>query len=207
MEIGKNMHYSDQEVLDLLPGLIGSNLFELDIKKTKETLKTSLPWLKDVVIEREFPRKVKIEFTERQAYVIASDVNDYFLMDSEGVVIETFGPEGLSEFSDILVVKRALKYGPALGEKVANKIILSCGQIYRFMEPEIRDNITEARIEKGDFDKISFKTVDFKTIIYGDSEDISEKNAVLIQMLNNLSEQDTNYSIIDISDYQSPVIR
>jgi hypothetical protein len=75
------------------------------------------------------------------------------------------------------------------------------------MDSSIKDTILEARIEKDNFDKIAFITDSYKTLIFGDGDDITEKNAVLKQILNNLSKEDKNYSIIDISDYQSPIIR
>jgi len=207
VEIGNNIHYSDKEVMDTIPGMIGSNIFELDMKDIEERLTDSFSWLKSVEIEREFPRKVKIEFTERQAYVISYNRGQYFLIDEEGVVIEVLKQDGLADYDDTLVVKNALDYSPALGEKIAKKNILSCAEIYKFMDPPIKDIILEARIKKEGFDKISFFTEDYNTIVFGDSDNITEKNAVLKQILNNLSKEDKNYSIIDISDYQSPVIR
>jgi len=105
------------------------------------------------------------------------------------------------------LLKNAVKYYPEIGERIAKKNILGCGQIYQSLDLEIKSEIKEAFIDDNYTGDIIFVTFDGKQIIFGTSDRISDKNALLRQILGQLSDGDSLYSYIDLRDVENPIIK
>ncbi len=132
---------------------------------------------------------------------------NYFLIDNEGIVLEKLDEKSLKNYKDLILVRNALKYSPEIGEKIAKKNILSCGEIYQSLDMEVKKEIKESMIENNFAEDIVFLTYDGRKIIFGDNDKIIEKNAVLKQILKQLSEQNIYYSMIDLRNIENPIIK
>jgi hypothetical protein len=128
---------------------------------------------------------------------------EYFLVDDEGVVLEKIYADNSDDYQDLLLVRNAVSYNITAGEKIAKKNLLSCVEIYRVFDSELKSIITEAGLGDNIPGDIIFFTRDGKDIIFGDSSDIVKKIEILKQLL----KEETNYTIIDIKSPESPVIK
>lgn len=207
IDIQGSTHYKDEEIKVLIPEVIGANIFEINKKKDEETIR-ELNWVKEAELRKIFPDKVIIKLVERKPYLIIVYKDKYFLVDSEGVVLDRIEKEDLNEYEDLILVRNVVNYSVNIGEKIAKKNALSCVDIYKAFDSQIKSMIKEARLEDNISGDIVFKTYNGVEIIFGDSSEIVKKVEILKQknFLNELLKEETN-SIIDLRSPDSPVIK
>lgn len=182
---------------------MGDNIFEVNKKKIEDTIAGELNWIKKAELSKIFPDKVIIKLTERIPYLRIVYRSEYFLVDDEGVVLEKIGADDSDNYQGLLLVRNAVNYSITPGEKIAKKNVLSCVEIYKVFDSELKSIITEARLGDNILGDIIFCTRDKKEIIFGDSSDIVKKIEILKQLL----KEEANYTIIDIKSPESPVIK
>lgn len=187
----------------LIQDLAGNNIFEVDKKRIEDTIAGELNWIKKAELSKIFPDKVIIKLTERSPYLRIVYRGEYFLVDDEGVVLEKIDADDSGNYQDLILVRNAVNYSIIAGEKIAKKNVLSCVDIYKVFDSELKSLIRDARLEDNVTGDIIFCTRDGKEIIFGDSNDIVKKIEILKQLL----KEETNYTIIDIKSPDSPVIK
>ncbi len=85
---GVEKRVTEEEVLEVVGINQGDSMFGLDLAKADENV-TSLPWVSEVTVEREWPRSILITLKEREPSVIAVIPNgEKFLLDRSGVVLD-----------------------------------------------------------------------------------------------------------------------
>jgi len=207
IDIQGSTHYKDGEIISLIPEVIGANIFEINKKKDEETI-LELNWVKEAELRKIFPDKVIIKLVERKPFLIIVYKDKYFLMDNEGVVLDKIEKEDLNGYKDLIRVRNVVNYSVNIGDKIAKKNALSCVDIYKAFDSQIKSMIKEARLEDNISGDIVFKTYNGVEIIFGDSSEIVKKVEILKQknFLNELLKEETN-SIIDLRSPDSPVIK
>lgn len=200
IDIEGNDHYADQELMAYVSMYKGSNIFEVDKKEVEEGLLSQFYWLKEADLRKIFPNSINITVSERRPHIIAYFAGDYFLLDREGVVLEKIGKERALQMDRICLVKNALTYSPEPGDKVAQKNALSCGDIFLAMDNDLKDYFKEARLEKTG--EIVFIAHDNRKVVFGTSEDISQKLGILKELLR----EEITYTKIDLNNFEIPVI-
>jgi len=203
IDVKDNTHYDNEEILDLIPEVIGANIFEINKKIVEETITGELTWVKEVELSKIFPDRVIVKLVERKPELIIVYKNDYFLMDGEGVILDKITEKNLNNYKDLLLIKNAVSYNVSIGEKIAKKNALSCIDIYKAFDSEMKSTINEARLEDNISGDIVFETIDGKEIIFGDSSETVKKIEALKQIL----EDETDYTVIDIRSWENPVLR
>jgi len=203
IDVKDNTHYDNEEILDLIPEVIGANIFEINKKIVEETITEELTWVKEVELSKIFPDRVIVKLVERKPELIIVYKNDYFLMDGEGVILDKITEKNLNNYKDLLLIKNAVSYNVSIGEKIAKKNALSCIDIYKAFDSEMKSTINEARLEDNISGDIVFETIDGKEIIFGDSSETVKKIEALKQIL----EDETDYTVIDIRSWENPVLR
>ena len=203
IDVQDNEHYEDEEVTVLIPEVIGDNIFDINKKMVEETVAEELNWVKEAELRKIFPNTVIIKLIERRPDLIIFYRDDYFLMDNEGVVLDEIKREELDGYEDLVLVKNAVSHGINVGEKIAKKNVLSCADIYKTLDSQIRSIIKEARIENNESGDIVFVKHDEKEIIFGNGNDIIKKIEILKQLL----KEETDYTIIDLRSTENPVVK
>jgi len=198
-----NEHYEDEEVTILIPEVIGANLFDINKKVVEDTIAEELNWVKDAELSKIFPDRVVIKLIERRTDLIIFYRDEYFLMDSEGVILDKIEMGDLDTFGDLILVKNAVSHGINIGEKIAKKNVLSCADIYKAMDSQMRSVIKEASIEGNVSGDIIFETYDGKEIIFGSGSEVIKKIEILKQLL----KEETDYTIIDLRSWENPVVK
>jgi cell division protein FtsQ len=203
IDIEDNTHYKNEEILDLIPGVVGTNIFEINKKIIEDTITGGLTWVKGVELSKIFPDRIVVKLVERKPELIIVYKVNYFLMDGEGVILDKIDKKNLNNYKDLLLIKNAVSYNVSIGEKIAKKNALSCIDIYKAFDSEMKSIINGARLEDNISGDIVFETNSGDEIIFGDSSDTVKKIEILKQIL----DDETDYTIIDIRSWESPVIR
>lgn len=201
IDIQNNTHYKDEEVKVLISEVIGVNIFEINKKRVEETIARELNWVKEAELRKIFPDKVIIKLDERKPYLKIVYKDKYFLMDSEGVVLDKIEKEDLDEYKDLILVRNVVNYSVNIGEKIAKKNALSCVDIYKAFDSQIKSMIKEARLEDNISGDIVFETYNGEEIIFGNSSEIVKK----VENLKRLLKEEANYTIIDLRIPECPV--
>ncbi|GAG93630.1 unnamed protein product [marine sediment metagenome] len=123
IDIQNNTHYKDEEVKVLISEVIGANIFEINKKRVEETIARELNWVKEAELRKIFPDKVIIKLDERKPYLKIVYKDKYFLMDSEGVVLDKIEKEDLDEYKDLISIFFISLY-LFLSSLISNSIIL-----------------------------------------------------------------------------------
>lgn len=203
IEVQDNEHYEDEEITILIPEVIDANIFDINKKTVEETVAGELNWVKDAELSKIFPNKVIIKLIERRPDLIIYCRDEYFLMDNDGVILDKIESKDLDNFKDLILVKNAASHRINIGEKIAKKNVLSCADIYRALDGQMRSAIKEARIEDNITGDIVFETYDGKEIIFGSGSEIIKKIEILKQLL----KEETDYTIIDLRSTENPVVK
>ena len=207
IKVSGNEKYPEQEILEVANLFYGLNIFEADKKKIEDALLKELIWLKSASMKKVFPDKIEITVAERKPFVKAVYGTDCYIIDDEGIVLEKINVKDSGNYDNIITVKNAFKYRPGEGEKIAKKNLLSCGLIYRTLDLELKEEIREAYIIENFAEDIVFLTSNDIKIIFGTSDRIEEKNAILRVVLEKLESQGISYSEIDLRNVDNPLIR
>ncbi len=169
----------------------------------EETITRELNWVKEAELSKIFPDKIVIKLIERKPGLRIVYKNEYFLIDNEGVVLDKINEEEQNSYKDLILVRNAINYDINVGEKIAKKNVLSCVDIYKAFDEQLKSIIREARLEDNISGDIIFETNNGKKIIFGDGSDIVKKVEILKQLL----KEETDYTIIDLRSPESPVIK
>ena len=202
-----NSHYSSDQIKKVAEVAIGANIFEINKKNIEDKLASELIWVKSISLKKIFPDKIEISITERKPYLRLVYGGKYFILDEEAVVLDEISDDEISFYKDYLLVKNGIKFYPKPGEKIAKKSILSAADIYRALDIELKKIIKEAYISNSTSSDIILLTVDDKQIIFGTSDKIIDKNAILRQILIQIYENEVSYSVIDLRNIENPIIK
>ncbi|MCG9479366.1 MAG: FtsQ-type POTRA domain-containing protein [Actinomycetia bacterium] len=201
IEIEGYQHYSQEELRSYLNEFKGKNIFEIDKKMVEQVLFQNCSWIKEVDFSKVFPDKMKVLVVERKPFILTKYRSNFFLLDSEGIVLEHFQNEKPEQHDNLILVTNALDFKPEIGDKVAKKNALSCGDIFMSMDNELKSIFRQAQL--GDnFGEIVFITTEDKRIVFGSSDDTAQKLSILKELL----KDDVNYNIIDLTNFENPVI-
>lgn len=107
-----NVRLSSGEVRAIVDGLRGTNIVSADLDAYRARLLES-PWVAGAALRRVLPSTVEIFVAERRPIGLCRLRGDLYLIDSEGTVIDEFGPQ-YAEFD--LPVIDGLATSPEAGE-------------------------------------------------------------------------------------------
>jgi len=82
---------SEGDVLGVLDELKGRHIFDVDLAEWQDRLH-ALPWVHDATLRRELPSTVAVRITERSPIAIARLGSTLYLVDSDGMIIDEYGP-------------------------------------------------------------------------------------------------------------------
>ena len=106
-----------EEVLYLLGMTEETTLWQLDLPRLGARL-THHPYIKSVVLRREFPNTLRVTVRERTPYLVVSADNQHMLVDDEGVVLRAFLPEQDPQVLHVILPQpRALEPGMRLRQQ------------------------------------------------------------------------------------------
>jgi cell division protein FtsQ len=112
-----------EEVFYLLGLTDETTLWQLDLPRLGARL-THHPYIKSVVLRREFPNTLRVTVQERTPYLAVSADNQRMLVDDEGVVLRAFLPEQDPKMPQIILSQpRALEPGMRLRQQEVQRAL------------------------------------------------------------------------------------
>lgn len=87
-----NVRLSVGEVLALMDGVKGENIFQVDFERYKRRVMDS-PWVADVTLARILPATIDVRVFERTPLAIARLADQLYLVDDTGVIIDEYGAQ------------------------------------------------------------------------------------------------------------------
>ena len=70
IDVEDNTHYKNEEILDLIHGVVGANIFEINKKSVEDTITGGLTWVKRVELSKIFPDRIVVRLVERKPELI-----------------------------------------------------------------------------------------------------------------------------------------
>lgn len=96
-------HRFDAEAFNLLIlKSLGHNLLMIDLDRVRALVEAE-GWVKHAVVRRRLPDRLCLYLTEREPAAVAAIDNDLYVVDDEGVILDSFGPD--YDFLDRPIVK------------------------------------------------------------------------------------------------------
>jgi cell division septal protein FtsQ len=96
-------HRFDAQAFNLLLlRSFGHNLLTMDLDRVRSMAEAE-GWVKHAVVRRRLPNRLCLYLTEREPEAVAAIDDDLYVVDDEGVILDSFGPE--YEFVDRPIVK------------------------------------------------------------------------------------------------------
>lgn len=142
--ISGNQRLTVPEIEALLDGLRSERILNVDFEAYRKRVLDS-PWVADVAIRRVLPSTVELRIVERVPMAIARLGPQLYLVDSEGVIMDEFGPQ-YREF-DLPIVDglvAASRGGPVTD---ADRVLLT-GRFVDALEsrPDLRKRISQVDV-------------------------------------------------------------
>lgn len=82
--------YEEQEILNALPISYGDNLFISNLKEAQEELESTLPYVYNAEIQRDFPTGINVVITEpKTIFRVKNNDDTYLLLDSDLKVLDS----------------------------------------------------------------------------------------------------------------------
>jgi len=91
LEVSGTHFLSEGEVRELLGPAVGEHILTLDIEALGARLRSS-PWVEDATVTRALPDVLRVQVRERIPLALA-EVDRLYLMDSEGDLVDIYGPK------------------------------------------------------------------------------------------------------------------
>ena len=82
---------SESEVLILVEGVSGTNIFTVDLDRERRRLLAS-PWIQGGALRRVLPSTIEVFVTERRPLAVARFSEQLYLVDAGGLIIDEYGP-------------------------------------------------------------------------------------------------------------------
>jgi cell division protein FtsQ len=188
------------DYLRALTGIGGdTHLLKMDVKAVESAL-LSEPYIARADITRHYPNTVEIEIVERRPSGYVLQNGKYALIDQEGMVLESVDavPPGLVEIKDLAL--------PLLlaGNKISGAEFASVTSLIGSLPQALREKTAAAGINKDDG---LYIMADGTTVIYGEADDFSRKNAIALMALSVLVPRYGAIEYIDVSYPEHPVIK
>jgi len=97
IDVAGTQHVSHAQVMDVMGGDIGRNIFFIPLSERKKQLE-DIPWVESATVMRLLPDRLKIELHERTPVAFARIGSKVVLVDSNGVILE-IPPHSLAKYS------------------------------------------------------------------------------------------------------------
>ncbi len=177
VQVQGSRHLSTQEVLDLAAIPRGDSLLRLPKRRIASRLLQS-PWVEDVRIDRDLPRTVKIELSERTPVVVVDDGGAEFWVVSDDAL--WLGPRSATE-TDLPVVRDAEVTKRRTGARVSSPEIANAVALVQGVSSEL---LRQTRfISAPAVERTALVTDDDVEVFFGEAVDVATKDRIAREIL------------------------
>lgn len=187
-----NYKISTEEVIAYSNIDSNDNIFKLKASDIEEKIEKN-PYIKDVKLERDLPDKIIIDIEERKELASISNMDIYFVIDSEGYILKT-----VTTPPDTYIVKGFEFDSFVEGEKInvnnedLNKALELC-RLFQVSEIDLKPNIV---YNDNNFEMLFKDNIKVK---FGDGEEIEDKFNDFVAIFKDLQKKNIKSGLIDVS--------
>ncbi len=199
IEVTGAERYTVEQILSVSGIKTGDNLFFIDNNNTARTIRSKLPYLSEVVVEKEMPDTVKITVVESRAMAVIRYDSEWWVMDQAARVLEKTDNLGAADKIQITgLTIAALGIGETIvvdsGEQTKFKYLTDV--LYAIESAGITDMVT--MLDVSNIANIKFDYMERFTVTLGSGEEADKKLALLLSGVAKL--EDTDEGRIDVSE-------
>ncbi|MCL2249771.1 MAG: FtsQ-type POTRA domain-containing protein [Oscillospiraceae bacterium] len=175
IEISGVVVYTEQEVLEASRVSFGDNLLHLNVQTVSQNIRSNLPFVRDVNIERRLPDTLIIDIVESIPIAYVFFTGDVLILDSSGRVLQSgdYDTENLIEVRG-LPIRNASRGQQLIPELGAETRFLDLQDILAAFE---RENLVEqvSYIDVSNIQNIHFGYLDIYRVILGNAGELRQK--------------------------------
>ncbi len=157
------------------------------------------PWVAAASVSRDFPDTMLIRVEEREPAALVDLGEEYLLVDGDGYVIEY---QSLEETTALIVIRDVGDLDSKVGRRSTSEGLHNALLILAGLSPEMRAKVRA--ISVASIDETALLTTDGVEIFFGVAEDISKKDLVAREIL---EEQVGRVVFIDVRTVDRPIWR
>ena len=128
------------------------NIFLFNIDKNKKKILENFPEITELLLEKDFPRSIKIQVEERKPVAVFCQNEEYFFIDKKGIVYEKAEPDAMLSIKNLTLNKELRLGDEILTENQLNQILK--------IETKLKENL-EIQIELAEI--VSDRRLNIKT--------------------------------------------
>lgn len=180
--------------------LMDESMFTADLGGAQRAIASSLPLVKTVKIEREWPNTMHVVIVERQPWGTWEQGGVRYAIDRDGVVI---GPAAAPANGP--VIKSSEAGSREQGDRVDYQAVDAAAEIYAKLPQQLGTQVTEVAFIAGK--GVQVTTANGQSALLGDSSSIGYKLAVWAAVAHQAEVQRMNYTTIDLRFGNRPVLQ
>ena len=140
-----NARLSSGEVLALMDGIEGENIFQVDLEAYRRRLMDS-PWVADVALARVLPATIEVRVLERTPLAIGRLGEQLYLVDDSGVIIDEYRAE-YRDF-DLPIVDGLVSSPSTHGPLVQRDRVHLTAALFQALagQPELRRRLSQVNV-------------------------------------------------------------
>ncbi len=198
IEISGAEKYTEEQILSVSGIKNGDNIFFINSEKVARTIKSNLPYLSEVVIDKQIPDTVKITVDESRPLAVIRYDSEWWVVDQMGRVLEKTDNLGAAEkikVSGITIISLGVGETIVVGEEEQTKFAYLTDVLCAIQNAGITDSVDVL-----DVSNIANITFDYEgrfTVTLGSGEDAENKIAGMIAIYETREGTDTGR--IDVS--------
>ena len=205
-----NVRLSNQDVVQAADLPPKANLWKLNLAEIRRRIEAQ-PWVKEASVRREFPGRLVIAVTERQALAAVPDNNAFFVVDADGRVLalaDNYYGLGLP----VLTGVRSEEWRVGL---TVNSQPLSVGlAAIASLDPDHRAALAEVHVavnDDGTFE-VTVYTTDETTVLLGsfrpnDADRLKRKGQALAGILDDIRSSKLAVRLVDLRYDGPPIVK
>lgn len=177
---------------------IGQSLVSLPMKDMRENILAKQPLVRDAVIERVIPSKVKIIVKERQPFAYVTNRKQFYLVDAEAVVLEKM--DGITDPNLFLVESDSIRHA-----KVGEKLSFPHSDVFTGMNATL-EGYLNGRYSQIRFDQSGIKLFlkDGVYVLLGNGKEINKKLMLVPVIIDKLVESGEQFDGINLEYLDVP---
>ncbi len=191
--------YTVQQILSGSGLKTGDNIFFIDADKVSRRIRSNLPYLSEVVVEKEMPDTVRITVSESRPLAVVRYESDWWIIDQMGRVLEATDNLGAAEkikVSGLTIASLGVGETLGVGEEEQTKFQYLTEVLRAVQSAGIAGGVQT--LDVSNIANITFDYIGRFTVTFGSGEDADNKIVRVLKAIETL--KDTDRGRIDVSD-------
>lgn len=199
IEVNGAEKYSVEQILSVSGINKGDNILFIDKGKAAKIIKSNLPYLSEVVLEKDFPDTIRIQVAESRPLAVVEYDDEWWIIDQTARILEKTDSYGAMEKIKVTGLSiQSVGIGEILvpAEDEQTKFNYLIDVLYAIQSTGIADGVHALDISN--IANIMFEYLGRFTVTLGSGEDADNKIARMKSVFETL--EDTDIGRIDVSD-------